>query len=159
SISGCGRLRTTRSSTHIAATARRRSGRSIASGRRRPRWPPAPTATDPRSTSPRSCATRPRLRRPRRCGASSRAASSPPRPASEAEDSTLVALLDELTTAMRTGRQPDVEQAARRHPALTAELRSLWATAWIVEEMAGAEPADPDPEPDRPAGAGAGADT
>jgi serine/threonine-protein kinase len=57
----------------------------------------------------------------------------------ESEDSLLASLLDELTAAKRAGREPDVEQAVRRHPALADDLRSLWATAWIAEEMARAD--------------------
>ena len=52
------------------------------------------------------------------------------------EESLLASLLDELTEALRQGRQPDVEQVANRHPALAADLRSLWATVWVAEEMA-----------------------
>jgi eukaryotic-like serine/threonine-protein kinase len=63
-------------------------------------------------------------------------------PAGEAEDSILVALLDELTAAMRMGRTPDLEQAERRYPGLADDLRSLWATVWVAEEMARAEVSD-----------------
>jgi serine/threonine-protein kinase len=52
------------------------------------------------------------------------------------DESLLASLLDELMQAQRQGRQPDVEQAAARHPALASELRSLWATVWVAEEMA-----------------------
>ena len=48
------------------------------------------------------------------------------------EDTTLVALLDELTAALRLGLQPDVEQVVRSHPALADDLRALWATVWIA---------------------------
>jgi eukaryotic-like serine/threonine-protein kinase len=63
-------------------------------------------------------------------------------PAGEAEDSILVALLDELTAAMRMGREPDLEQAERRYPGLADDLRSLWATVWVAEEMARADVPD-----------------
>ena len=52
------------------------------------------------------------------------------------EESLLASLLDELTEALRQGQQPDVEQVAGRHPALADDLRSLWATVWVAEEMA-----------------------
>jgi len=61
------------------------------------------------------------------------------------EESILASLLDELTEALRQGRQPDVEQVANRHPALADDLRMLWATVWIAEEMAKAGPGDWEP--------------
>ncbi|MGP0066052.1 MAG: serine/threonine-protein kinase [Isosphaeraceae bacterium] len=56
--------------------------------------------------------------------------------ADEAEDSILIALLDELTAATRKGQAPDLEQAERRYPELAEDLRSLWATVWVAEEIA-----------------------
>jgi serine/threonine-protein kinase len=56
--------------------------------------------------------------------------------AAGSDESLLASLLDELTQALRQGRQPDVEQSAARHPELAAELRALWATVWVAEEMA-----------------------
>jgi hypothetical protein len=58
------------------------------------------------------------------------------------EEPILASLLDELTEALRQGRQPDVELVANRHPALADDLRMLWATVWIAEEMAKAGPGD-----------------
>src|SRR5262249_1495979 len=52
------------------------------------------------------------------------------------DDTELVALLDEFAAAKRAGREPDLEAAAARHPELAGEIRSLWATAWVAEEMA-----------------------
>ena len=49
------------------------------------------------------------------------------------------ALLDELTTAKRRGHEPELERAERRYPALADDLRSLWATVWVAEEMARVE--------------------
>ncbi len=53
-----------------------------------------------------------------------------------AEDSILVSLIDELTAAKRMGLEPDLSRAERLHPALAEDLRSLWATVWVAEEMA-----------------------
>src|SRR5262245_48398653 len=64
---------------------------------------------------------------------------------SGSEESLLASLLDELMEAQRQGRRPDVEQAAARYPALATDLRSLWATVWVAEEMARNGPSDPDP--------------
>jgi predicted Ser/Thr protein kinase len=54
----------------------------------------------------------------------------------EESDAILAALLHELTDELRRGGTPDLEQAARQHPALAGELRELWAAASIAEEMA-----------------------
>ncbi len=54
----------------------------------------------------------------------------------EDTDSLLAALLQEMTEELRSGRPPDIDAVARRHPALAGEIRELWATAWIAEEMA-----------------------
>ncbi len=48
----------------------------------------------------------------------------------------LARLLHELTEAERAGEPPDVDALARRHPEVADELRALWATAWIAEELA-----------------------
>jgi serine/threonine-protein kinase len=47
----------------------------------------------------------------------------------------LVALVDELLCAARSGRQVDIEQVARAHPQLADELRELWAVAQVAEEF------------------------
>jgi eukaryotic-like serine/threonine-protein kinase len=60
------------------------------------------------------------------------------------EDSLLASLLEELTLAMRRGQKPDLDGLAARHPALATDLRSLWATVWIAEELA----RDGSPEPE-----------
>ena len=54
----------------------------------------------------------------------------------DSDESLLASLLEELTEAMRQGQQPDLEEVANRHPTLAADLRSLWATIWVAEEMA-----------------------
>jgi serine/threonine-protein kinase len=74
-------------------------------------------------------------------------------PPDPSEESILASLLDELTATLRQGRQPDVDQAARRYPALADDIRSLWATVWVAEEMARADPSEQEPD------AGPGAET
>jgi serine/threonine-protein kinase len=51
-------------------------------------------------------------------------------------ESILASLLDELTQELRRGGRPDVDEAAKLHPALAVDLRALWATIWVAEEMA-----------------------
>ncbi|REJ94179.1 MAG: serine/threonine protein kinase [Planctomycetota bacterium] len=53
-------------------------------------------------------------------------------------DELLAHLLDELLQSVRSGAQPDVESVARRHPELADELRALWTTADVFEDLAGA---------------------
>jgi eukaryotic-like serine/threonine-protein kinase len=67
----------------------------------------------------------------------------------EADESLLAALLEELTDLWRRGQHPDVEQVASRHPRLTHDLRSLWATVWVAEEMAKSGFGDQEPGEDR----------
>ncbi|WP_406696431.1 serine/threonine-protein kinase [Singulisphaera sp. Ch08] len=57
-------------------------------------------------------------------------------PESTEHETQLVALLQSLTDELRQGQVPDIEGAARRHPELAAELRELWATARIAEDLA-----------------------
>src|SRR5262249_34301096 len=78
----------------------------------------------------------------------------------------LATILDELAAAKRAGLVPDVEQAVARHPELADDIRSLWATVWVAEEIARAvasgaitadiridtQPDASDPEPSRPTG-------
>jgi hypothetical protein len=66
-----------------------------------------------------------------------------PDPGSTERESRLAAVLQSLTEELRAGRTPDVEGAALLHPDLAAELRELWATAMIAEELA--SPADAEP--------------
>lgn len=57
-------------------------------------------------------------------------------PASEMDrDSRLVRLIDELLDAARRGQQPAFEEVARQHPDLVAELRELWGTALLAEDL------------------------
>ena len=67
----------------------------------------------------------------------------------EADESLLAALLEELTDLWRRGQHPDVEKVASRHPRLTADLRSLWATVWVAEEMAKSGFGEQEPGEDR----------
>jgi hypothetical protein len=51
-------------------------------------------------------------------------------------DPMLAALIAELTEQRRLDHPPDVDGAAARHPELADELRELWATAQIAEDLA-----------------------
>jgi hypothetical protein len=62
-----------------------------------------------------------------------------------ADESTLARLLDALTAELRQGIEPDVETVVGRHPALAADLRSLWATIWVAETLAATKAADREP--------------
>ena len=55
---------------------------------------------------------------------------------SPSADEQLASLLDELIAQSRGGRQPDLEAVVREHPALADELRALWATAMIADDLA-----------------------
>ena len=59
-----------------------------------------------------------------------------PPPLDEADETLLVELIDALCASARRGEQPDVDEAARDHPRLASELRSLWATIWVAETLA-----------------------
>lgn len=63
----------------------------------------------------------------------------PPAPEAtpEALDQRLAGLLDAMIERVRGGQEPDVEEVARQHPDLADELRSLWGTARVVEELVG----------------------
>jgi serine/threonine-protein kinase len=51
-------------------------------------------------------------------------------------DSILAGALEELLEQSRGGRRPDLEGIIRRHPELSQELRELWATMMIAEDLA-----------------------
>ena len=51
-------------------------------------------------------------------------------------DERLAELIGELVEQERLGQSPDVEQVARQHPDLAADLRELWTTAMIAEDVA-----------------------
>jgi tRNA A-37 threonylcarbamoyl transferase component Bud32 len=59
-----------------------------------------------------------------------------PPPLSQADESLLAQLVDELTARVQRGEEPDVDASIRRHPSLADELRSLWATVWVAETLA-----------------------
>jgi len=50
-------------------------------------------------------------------------------------DEILAKILDDWTRELREGRPVDVDAAARRHPKLEAELRELWGTLRLAEEI------------------------
>jgi eukaryotic-like serine/threonine-protein kinase len=51
-------------------------------------------------------------------------------------DDQLASLLVELTVELHQGRVPDIDAVARQHPELGEELRELWLTAQVAEELA-----------------------
>jgi serine/threonine protein kinase len=51
-------------------------------------------------------------------------------------DAIIVRLLDELAADAKSGKRPDFEAIARRHPDLVDEVRMLWATAMVAEDFA-----------------------
>ena len=64
--------------------------------------------------------------------------------ASDRED-LLAGLLARLTDELRAGRLPDVDDMTRKHPALSAELRELWAAVQVAEGIAVGLSDDDDP--------------
>ncbi len=57
-------------------------------------------------------------------------------PIAGSDESILIHLLDELTAALRRGEDPDLDAVVNRHPGLAGEIRSLWTTIWVTEELA-----------------------
>jgi serine/threonine protein kinase len=55
---------------------------------------------------------------------------------SEQLDELLYQLIEQLTEQSRRGKTPDLEAFVREHPELESELRELWATAMIAEDLA-----------------------
>jgi serine/threonine-protein kinase len=55
---------------------------------------------------------------------------------SDDRDAILLRLLDELLTHAPGGRSPNFDAIARQHPDLVGELRRLWATAMVAEDLA-----------------------
>src|SRR5262245_24972378 len=56
------------------------------------------------------------------------------------ESALLGQLAEEFTAAVRAGKLPDVEEYARRHPALAERVRALFPTLLLLEGMARGEP-------------------
>jgi serine/threonine protein kinase len=50
-------------------------------------------------------------------------------------DSRLALLIDEMLAAMRRGQQPSFDEIAKRHPDLADELRELWGTALLADDL------------------------
>jgi serine/threonine-protein kinase len=50
-------------------------------------------------------------------------------------DARLADLLGELTARLHKGDRPDIDAVCRQHPELADELRELWATAQVMEEL------------------------
>jgi len=54
---------------------------------------------------------------------------------SDARDEQLAAIVNELIDNLQTGGEPDVDAAARRHPELAGELRSLWGAMLLAHRL------------------------
>jgi serine/threonine-protein kinase len=67
-----------------------------------------------------------------------------PPPLSDADESLLAQVVDELTARVQRGEEPDIDPLIRQHPALADELRSLWATVWVAETLARDDRPGPD---------------
>ncbi len=48
----------------------------------------------------------------------------------------LIRLLDEFAAQSRAGTTPDFDSVGRSHPEIVDELRELWATAMVAEDLA-----------------------
>jgi hypothetical protein len=57
-------------------------------------------------------------------------------PAIDAREALLIRYLDEFSAQSRTGKTPDFEAVRKNHPELVDELRQLWATAMVAEDLA-----------------------
>jgi serine/threonine-protein kinase len=68
--------------------------------------------------------------------------SAPSEPAGVTRDDRLASLLAELAGQHARGRAPDIDAVVRRHPELGDELRELWLTAQVAEELARAVESD-----------------
>ncbi len=58
-----------------------------------------------------------------------------PENAARDPDPILVSLLEEMTLALRNGGRLEIEPFIETHPDLATDIRSLWATICVVEEM------------------------
>ena len=84
---------------------------------------------------------------------SDRSRAEPP-PLSDADESLLSQLVDELTARLQRGEEPDIDSLIRRHPGLADELRSLWATLYVAEVLARDDRVEPPAGEGTDAGAG-----
>ena len=57
-------------------------------------------------------------------------------PAIDEREALLIRLLDEFAAQSRAGQTPDFEAVRKNHPELLDELRQLWATAMVAEDLA-----------------------
>ena len=57
-------------------------------------------------------------------------------PAIEIREALLIRFLDEFAAQSRAGKTPDFEAVRKSHPELVDELRQLWATAMVAEDLA-----------------------
>jgi eukaryotic-like serine/threonine-protein kinase len=57
-------------------------------------------------------------------------------PAIDAREALLIRYLDEFSAQSRGGKTPDFEAVRKSHPELVDELRQLWATAMVAEDLA-----------------------
>jgi serine/threonine-protein kinase len=58
-------------------------------------------------------------------------------------DELLAELIARLVEQARRGEPPQIDEFAREHPDLAAELRELWATVQFAENFGGSTPYDP----------------
>jgi eukaryotic-like serine/threonine-protein kinase len=57
-------------------------------------------------------------------------------PAVDEREALLIRFLDEFAAQSRAGKTPDFEAVRKNHPELFDELRQLWATAMVAEDLA-----------------------
>jgi len=56
-------------------------------------------------------------------------------PAADERESLLIRYLDEFAEQARAGQSPDFDAVGKSHPELVDELRQLWATAMVAEDL------------------------
>src|ERR1700722_6784522 len=57
-------------------------------------------------------------------------------PAIDEREALLIRLLDEFAAQSRASKTPNFEAVRKNHPELFDELRQLWATAMVAEDLA-----------------------
>jgi eukaryotic-like serine/threonine-protein kinase len=55
-----------------------------------------------------------------------------------AREALILGILEEWAAQSRSGKAPDFDSVRREHPEIVDELRQLWATAMVAEDLAGA---------------------